>query len=62
MKTITQIAEETGISRDTLVARARILNIPKLGKTFVLNEQDEKRLLDSSLHKVGKRAKREKEV
>lgn len=62
MKTLLQIAKETGISKHTLLGRAKVLNIPKLGKTYIINEQDEKRLLDPTLHKVGKRAKKEREV
>lgn len=62
MKTITQISEETGIKIITLQTRAKVLNIPKLGNTYIINEQDEKRLLNPTLHKVGKRAKKEKEV
>lgn len=54
MKNLSQIAKEQGISKRTLIARANVLKIPKVGNQFVVSKEDEKRLLDPSLHKVGK--------
>lgn len=53
-KSIREISQEKGISRITLIARAKVLKLPMVGRQYIISKEDEKRLLDPSLHKVGK--------
>lgn len=55
---INEIAKRENIPLRTLQKRAEVLGFEKKANTYFLSEEQVEKLLDPSLHKRGKRAKK----